>query len=446
MSRLTSRGWTTEDADAYMQRCSQVHAVQWRAHCYRGEERIAEYIPVTGGRLVLDSSDPLRRRLTLEIAGGEEWAPVDENSPLVPFGQRITLWVRIDRAEGGWFDWLKMGEYHIISSTFERPSLLTTVECTDMAGAVDEFLFLGKRAFAGQTLHEAIKTMTEEAVPGYIFGIDSSDAARDPDRTIKNYVADAGQGRWDAATELAARRGHECFFNANGGLVIRRDVTDDDNESIPANGPDIGTVSNPVAVVKDGPRGNLLGVTATLSRQGAANAVRINLHSTVPRRVRKASDRAAGAAATACGPGSPASSTASWADAPIRAAVTVKQETGPVAWDSGLFGKVPIVIERDLKDLKGWSSGGEETWSHAQADAYRDAKRLLHRRRGVIRHLDIHSLPLYWVEPDDKVRVRWHNEDGELTSGAHYIQRIELDLGGGPMVLRTRSLNVVDPG
>ena len=84
-----------------------------------------------------------------------------------------------------------------------------------------------------------------------------------------------------------------------------------------------------------------------------------------------------------------------------------------------------------------------------QKDADQDAKRILHRRRGVTRYLDLHTLPLYWLEPDDRVRIKWREfEDDELTitSEAHFVARVELDLAGGPMVLRTRTLNVTDPG
>jgi hypothetical protein len=238
--------------------------------------------------------------------------------------------------------------------------------------------------------------------------------------------------------EIASRRGHECFFDADGNLVIRHDVTDDNDDSIPGEGPDIGTVANPVAIISDGDGGNMVGLTATLSRQGACNGVRINLHSTVPKKVRKKTDR-------------DTADDVDWHTAPISAHVEVLQETGPVAW-GGKFGKLPIVIERDVKDLKKWSAGGSETWSDTQADAYADAKRILHRRRGVIRFLDIHALPMPWLEPDDKVRVRWreHEDDDDdynVVHEAHFVSRVELSLdGSSPMVIRTRQLSVVDPG
>ena len=446
MSRLTSRGWTSVDAAAFMKRAAGSHTVRWKADVYRGTQTLATDIPITNGRLVLDSSDPIRRHLTLEIGGAEQWVPRTPSSPLVPFGQRITLWVRIDRDDGTWFPWLKMGEYQIVTHTFERPSLITTIECADMSAAVDEYLLLGRRSFVGETLENAITDLCEEAVPGYVFAVHASSSAQT--KTIKNYVADAGTSRWEAATEIAQTRGHECFFDWNGDVVIRDDVTDDNDESIPGVGPDIGTVSNPIVTITDGVGGNLLGLTASVSREGACNGVRINLHSTVPRKVRKKRNRDAGSSADACGnptSGGGPSSTVDWENAPIYKGILEAQTSGPVAW-GGLFGHIPIVIERQVKDLKKWSSGGEETWSDEQADAHRDAKRMLHRRRGVTRYLDMHTLPIYWLEPDDKVAVRWHELSGASVTEAHFVQRIEWGLNDGKMTVRTRQLQVTDPG
>lgn len=440
MSRLSSRpDYNATNAARFEKRCSESHEVEWKANVYRGDELIEEDLPVIGGSLVLDSSDPIRRRLRLEV-GGEEFAPRTRSSPLVPFGQRIVLWVRIDEANGtDWFPWLKMGEFHIVTHTFERPSKITTVECVDMSGAVDEVLFLRRRSFVDQTIRHAIQSVCEEAVPDYIFGIDSSDASNDDDRALKNYVSEAGQGRWEACTQMARRRGHEVFFDANGDLIIRHDVTDDNDESIPGNGPDIGMVSDPIAIITDETNGNLVGMTATVSRQGGCNGVRINLHSTVPKKVRKQADRES-------------ADPVEWRTAPISAFAQELQEEGPVRWGD-MFGKLPIVIERNIKDLKKWSDGGAETWSNAQQDAHADAKRILHRRRGVTRYLDLHVLPLYWLEPDDRVRIRWHefedDPDYRVTQEAHFVQRIEIPLAAeqaGPMVLRTRQLNVTDPG
>ena len=62
-----------------------------------------EDIPIVGGTLVMDSSDQVRRRLTLEIGAGAELEPRTWQDPLVPFGQFIILWCSIDRADGTLF-------------------------------------------------------------------------------------------------------------------------------------------------------------------------------------------------------------------------------------------------------------------------------------------------------------------------------------------------------
>ena len=86
MSRLAARpDYNATIAARFAQRCNETHEVEWRARVARGEEVLVDELPIMGGTLTLDSSDPIRRRLTLEV-GGEEWAPRDVNDPLVPFG------------------------------------------------------------------------------------------------------------------------------------------------------------------------------------------------------------------------------------------------------------------------------------------------------------------------------------------------------------------------
>lgn len=429
MSRLTGRGFTTSEANAFEARCVEPHVTQWRANCYKGSDLIAEDVPVVGGTLTLDSSDPVRRKLTIEIGGGERWAPVSSNSPLVPFGQRITLWCRIDLPDGSWSPWLKQGEYHIVTHSFERPSLIATVDCVDLSGAVDEYKFLQQKSWIGHTVRNSVVQMVQEALPNKVFSVDASNSAETT--TVSSFVADSGMGRWEASTTLAFTKGHECFFDSNGDLVIRHDVTDDNDESIPGNGPDIGTVTNPIATLRDGNNGNIIGMTATTTREGGCNGVRINLHSSVPKKKRRKKNR---------------DKKPEWRDAPINAHITELQVGGPVDWGD-TFGRIPIVIDRDVKDLKKWGQGGAETWNEMQAAYTARARHLLHRRRGVVRYIDLDCVPLYWLEPDDKVNLKWRvGEDNDVRVESHYAQMVEFDLAGGPMRVRTRSLNVTDPG
>jgi hypothetical protein len=115
-----------------------------------------------------------------------------------------------------------------------------------------------------------------------------------------------------------------------------------------------------------------------------------------------------------------------------RVNVTVKAlGVGAVKWGDK-FGRQNIVLERNVKRIND---------NIINAQIHR-AKRLLHKRGGVIRSIDLDAVGLYWLEPDDKVRVKYAGR-----TEAHYVASIEFDLSGAePARVRTRSLNVTDPG
>lgn len=410
MARLTSRGFTTVESDTFIARCSQPHTAQWKANAYRWESGSAtllmENIPIITGRLTLDSSDATRRRLSLSVGGGDALVPKTSGDPLVPFGQVIYVWVRIDLADGTWSKWLKMGEFPIISYVYERPSQIATVEAADYSVAVNEYRHLSKKGYANMTLRDAIVSMVNQALPNNVFEVDASDSAKS--KKVTNYTAEAGLGRWEAATELAGVKGHETFFDSLGKLVIRNDVTDDNDVAIPGTGPDIGTNANPIATIRDGEGGNLVAMTATLTREGGCNGVVINLHETADQKNKKKRG-----------------------DQRKNVIVKELQESGPTAWGDR-FGRIPIVQERNVKTIT----------DAVVNDQHQRAKRLLHRRRGVVRYIDLDAAGVYWLEPDDKVQIKW----GTSTED-HFAQRVEFDLSGkSPIRVRTRQLAVKDPG
>ena len=91
-----------------------------------------------------------------------------------------------------------------------------------------------------------------------------------------------------------------------------------------------------------------------------------------------------------------------------------------------------IVLVRDVKRIND---------NIVNAQIHR-AKRLLHKRGGVIRSVDLDAVGLYWVEPDDRVKVKYAGRTED-----HYVASIDFDLSGAePARIRTRSLTVTDPG
>lgn len=420
MATLVSRGYNTTDQADFVARSVGPHTLRWKADAYRwqgagaAEQSLLTNIPIIGGTLTLDSSDPTRRKLSLEVGGGEALVPRTSDDPLVPFGQMIRLWCTIDRPDGTAFPWLLQGEFPIQSYVYERPSLVATVDCQDLSARVNEFLHLGKHSYKDLRLDDAIVQMVKAALPNKGFAVHATAGAQGV--KVVNYVADAGTGRWDAAVDLAEKKGYETFFDSSGNLVIRNLITGDDDDVLPGVGPDIGTVSNPVAVIRDGVGGSLVGLTATVTREGGCNYVRFNLTGTVTQRAKKQNAKKPGVE----------TKQVDWT-----AEVHAEEEGGPADWGDK-FGFLPIVREFNL----GKVTEGEK------AGYQKRANNVLHRRRGVIRYIDFDMVGGYWLEPDDRVRLIY----GSRTED-HYIQSVQFDLAGKtPTRVRTRQLAVVDPG
>jgi hypothetical protein len=409
-----SRGYDEEDADQMKVRANRSHTIRWKANALRwnaGEQQMLyEDLPVIGGKLSLDASNPTRRTLSLEIAGVGNLVPDQPSDPLACFGQFIRLWCTIDREDGTWFPWIYHGEFPILTTTSEWPSLKQTIECGDLSTIVDDDLHVKKRAYGHMTVYEAIKELTEHGLPDRLFAIDTHDGVRHT-KVEPHTVADAASSRWEVATNIAAARGFEVFFDWRGRLVIRDAITAADNDVIPAVGPDIGSVSSPVATLRDGTGGNLIAITQAITREGACNGVFINLNETASQTLRRHGRLVSG-------------------DKRVNVQVSALA-TGATAWGDR-YGRQPIVIERPVKVIT----------DDVVAAQRRRAKRLLNRRGGVIRSLEMDVVGAWWVEPDDRVHVMYGGR-----SEYHYIASIELTLDGSSAThIRTRSLAVDDPG
>lgn len=406
MSKLAARGYA--EADAFMARANGPHTLKWKASVYRwqggADTLLYEGLPITGGTLTLDASEPTRRRLSLNVATVGELVPESPDDPVACFGQYVKLWCTIDRHDGSWFPWLKQGEYPIQTTTSEWPTKLQTIECGDYSTVVDDYLHEKKKSYNKLTILQTARQITEAALPDKVFAIHSEDHANTTN-VEPHSVAEAGSSRWETLTEICRARGFEVFFDHNGDLVVRDDVTNDNNETIPAVGPDIGTATNPVAVIRDGVGGNLVALTVSVTREGGTNGVFINLHETASQSLRREGRPVAG---------------------DKRVSVTVRAlGTGAIAWGDK-YGRQPVVLERPVKVIT----------DDVVAAQRRRAKRLLMRRGGVIRSIDIDAVGLYWLEPDDKITVKYAGR-----TEAHYVTSVEFDLAGKtPARIRTRSL------
>jgi hypothetical protein len=424
MSRLTTRGtnkstlYSQADADDFTARSVKPHTLRWKAHAYRwinsggAVEVLMEDIPIVGGKLVMDSSDQVRRRLTLDIGAGAELEPRTWRDPLVPFGQFIILWCSIDREDGTFFPWLKMGEFHIQSYVYERPSQIATVEALDYSAIVNEYLHTKKKSYGKLTVAAAIDAMVNPALPNKSYLIVAHPEAK-TNKVRESFVSDAASPRWEQAVKVAEENACDTFWDWNGDLVIRPNLGDGNDDIIPESGPDVGTKDGPIATIRDEEGGALIGMTATVTRDGACNGVFVNIHETADQKAKDAKARAARG------------------DSRVDVQVSALAGTGSPVMYGDTFGRIPVVFEKSVSKI-----------TDAVETHYRDlASTILARRRGVVRYIDLAMVGGYHLEPDDKVRIQF---DGRTED--HYVQAITFELAGGATIVRTRELHVEDPG
>jgi hypothetical protein len=424
MSRLTKRGYSKTqlfsqaDANSFQARSKEPHNVRWMVNAYRwlsssgAETLIMEDVPILSGTLSMDSSDQIRRKITLEVGGSSALEPETWNDPLVPFGQFLRVYMTIDRNDGTWFPWLKMGEFAIQSYVFERPSMIATLDGYDHSGVVHEYLHTQKKSYSNRSLATAIDEMVRAALPDSAYKLEAHPSARSTHR-VNTWVSSATSSRWEEAVRLAEAKGFDVFFDWNGDVVLRPNLGDGQEDIIPEAGPDVGTKADPIMVISDGVGGALVGMTATLTRDGAANGVFINLHETADQKAKDEKARA------------------KRGDPRVDVQVRALSGGGSPATYGDKFGRIPIVIDKNVAKIT----------DDVVALYQRRADALLSRRRGVVRYIDFAMVGGYWLEPDDKVTLKF---DGKTEF--HYVQSIEWELKGGRTKVRTRSLNVEDPG
>jgi hypothetical protein len=254
--------------------------------------------------------------------------------------------------------------------------------------------------------------MVRAALPNSAFKLIAHSTAKST--KVRTWVADAAAPRWEEAVKLAESKGFDVFFDWSGDLVLRPNLGDGNDDIIPETGPDVGTKGNPIMTIRDGIGGSLVGMTATVTRDGACNGVIINVHETADQKSKTAKARAA-------------RGNDLWADTQVRA---LAGSTSAVSYGDR-FGRIPIVLDKNVVKLT----------TEIVAQQQSRANTLLSRRRGVVRYIDFAMVGGYHLEPDDKVKLVF---DGKTED--HYVQSIEWNLAGGETRVRTRSLNVSDPG
>ena len=373
----------------------QVDAYRWLGG---SNTLLAEDLPVVGGALSMDASNSLARSaLEVVIGHNGEFEPTGVNDPLAPWGQYLVLKVKVRLGDGTW-ETLKMGEFPILTTRQNRPSGELTVTCGDWSSRMEEYRCAKRRPDGiGQntSIKTAIKSLAEAAIPDKVFQVHAD--ARAESKTVGEVKPQIDDGRWAYAQALADGKGLETLWDTDGNLVIRRPGNTDV-------GPDHGSKANPVAVIRDGSGGVISGVDVAWTREGSYNGVIVVV--TPSSRYKKGESKYP--------PNAYRTRRRYW-----RAGFEAPNDDKIIWGDK--FGRVSKIVE--------WTRNN--TRDDVMDDAEQRAKELYRRRAGIVRSVEIETAPLWWLEPDDKVKVSYRlnwNDDSSRVTEDHRIVSVLFNL------------------
>jgi hypothetical protein len=105
--------------------------------------------------------------------------------------------------------------------------------------------------------------------------------------------------------------------------------------------------------------------------------------------------------------------------------VTAEETDLATRWGD-VFGYLPIVQNRNVHRVT----------AQVRGDYQDRANAMLYRRGGIVRYIDLDAVGVYWLEPDDKLRIVQSNPD---RTESHFVQAVTFDLSGrSPVRVRTR--------
>ena len=175
-------------------------------------------IPVQAGSVKLDASSGAGLRSATLTVSSPEFVPVDENSPLAPFGQRrVRLSVGVESSAV--MEWCSLGLFAISEVANDRPFGGLKLTLLDLAyfateDKVEQTYLFPSNAVAKD---EIIKVLTPVyTVPPTVVRDDSNGAA------LGTYIEypKAGSKRWDIALGMAGKVGCDLYFDDDGALVL----------------------------------------------------------------------------------------------------------------------------------------------------------------------------------------------------------------------------------
>ena len=180
-------------------------------------------LPIETATLTCSRTQAQRQTLTLKlrpVGPAQSIVPADMSAPLAPNGNEILLEIGL-RYTNGASELVPCGIFPIqtVTVTDTGSDLTIQVQCADRSWSISRRPLLQPYTIAASTtldqaLHALLSANTS-GMPPFAYAIQTTTAAA-PTNTYNE-----GQDPWQAALDLAAGAGYECFFDRYGNLQSR---------------------------------------------------------------------------------------------------------------------------------------------------------------------------------------------------------------------------------
>lgn len=248
-------------SDAFMSALGDTVEPVFTADVYYGGQLLKQGLPISGGEVVIDSSQTVRGTCSLVVNDPDgTLAPKSRTDPLAPYGQEINIRAGLqvsgvpETVSLGWFRiqqstpseswrWLRDG----VTSVASGASIPVTGR--DRGSLLVDFPFISPEQQVKTTVWAEIVRITQGLLPVVNAGLDASIPANSV-----VYPTD----RWAAIVMLAKLVSAHPVITPNGALTLKLDVP-----------------GSQVWAVDAGPEGTIGQFQPTLSRTDLRNAVRV---------------------------------------------------------------------------------------------------------------------------------------------------------------------------
>lgn len=227
------------------------YVLRLRVQSLRGDEVLADDVPVAAGTLEVDRTLRVPDRATLTVprlVDGVTWDPGgDPDHPLAPYGQTLVVELGVD-LPGGDVEWLQRAELLVWSTSVDGDTV--SVEAVGLLALVDEARFTTPYQASG-TFQSTIRSLVEPALTV------AFDAGLPTNRNVPTASLTIDDDRLGALEEVLDAWPAEAFVTASGVLSV-----------VPATDPVTAALA-----LSDGSGGTVVSWAGSASRDGAASLV-----------------------------------------------------------------------------------------------------------------------------------------------------------------------------